>query len=158
MPRSLVLIVVGSRTDVDTMQETRETLEWFGVTNDLVVASAHREPEEVRKLARKAQEGAVEVIIAGAGMAAHLAGVLASHTTVPVIGVPLLSEPFGALDSLLSTVQMPRGVPVATVSAGRAGAANAAVLAVQMLALKDETLRAKLSQYRTELSSTSRKQ
>jgi phosphoribosylaminoimidazole carboxylase PurE protein len=153
MSNSSVLVVVGSQTDLDVMEETRKTLERFGVKNELVVASAHRQPEEVRKLAREVEQGKAEVVIAGAGMAAHLAGAVASHTTVPVIGVPLASEPFGALDSLLSTVQMPRGIPVATVAAGKAGAVNAAILAVEILSLKNDQLRSRLHEYRSGLSS-----
>ncbi len=153
---SAVLIVVGSQTDLDVMEETRKTLEQFGVKNELVVVSAHREPEEVRELGKGVEQGRADVVIAGAGMAAHLAGVLASHTTAPVIGVPLATEPFGALDSLLSTVQMPRGIPVATVAAGRAGAVNAAILAVEILSLKKDELRSRLLEYRKELSSRTR--
>ena len=156
MHRFSVLIVVGSQTDVPVMEETQKTLEWFGVTNELMVASAHREPEKVRKLAGQARQKGIEVIIAGAAMAAHLAGVIASHTTIPVVGVPLASEPFGALDSLLSTAQMPRGIPVATVSAGRTGAVNAALLAVEILSIRDETLARKLAEYRGGFGSRSR--
>lgn len=147
-----MLILVGSRSDREVMAETERTLEWFGVSSELVVASAHREPEKVRALARKARERGVRVIVAAAGMAAHLAGAVASHTTLPVVGVPLMSEPFGALDSLLSIVQMPPGVPVGVVSAGRAGAVNAALLAVEILALTDRSLARKLEQYRKGLA------
>ncbi|UCF77669.1 MAG: 5-(carboxyamino)imidazole ribonucleotide mutase [Candidatus Eiseniibacteriota bacterium] len=153
MPRCSVLIVVGSKSDLDTMEEARKTLEGFGVSSELVVASAHRQPAKVRELAARVQEGGADVVIAGAGMAAHLAGTLASLTTVPVIGVPLLADSFGALDSLLSTVQMPAGVPVAVVSAGKAGAVNAAVLAVEILSLKDGSLKPRLSEYRKKFSS-----
>lgn len=153
MGRPVVLIVVGSRSDLEVMAETRRTLDWFGVPSELAVASAHREPEKVRTLARKAREGGVRVIIAAAGMSAHLAGVMASHTTLPVVGVPLASEPFGALDSLLSTVHMPPGVPVGVVSPGRAGAVNAALLAVEMLSLSDRSLAPKLEKFRKALAS-----
>lgn len=146
-----MLVVVGSRSDLEVMTETRRTLDWFEVPARVVVASAHREPEKVRTLARKAREGGVRVVIAAAGMAAHLAGAIASQTTIPVIGVPLETEPFGALDSLLSTVHMPPGVPVAAVSPGRAGAVNAALLAVEILSLSDKSLGAKLEQYRKGL-------
>jgi len=148
MARHLVLVVAASQSDVPALSETQKTLDSFGVRSKLVVVSAHRQPGKVRALASSARRDGIKVIIAGAGMAAHLAGVMASYTTVPVIGVPLCAEPFGALDSLLSTVQMPSGVPVAVVSVGRAGAINAAILAVEMLAMKDASLAAKLDRYR----------
>ncbi|KPJ59922.1 MAG: hypothetical protein AMJ46_09115 [Latescibacteria bacterium DG_63] len=157
MSRSSVLIIVGSESDLEIMEESRVTLERFGVASELVVASAHREPEKVKELAEGTEQGRADLVIAGAGMAAHLAGVVAAHATVPVIGVPLSTEPFGALDSLLSTVQMPKGIPVATVSAGRTGATNAAVLAAEILSLKDESLKPKLREYRKELRSNTRK-
>jgi len=153
MTRCAVLIVAASKSDVPVMEEAKNTLDWFGVTNRLVVMSAHRNPEQVRALAKRARRSGARVMIAGAGMSAHLAGVLASHTTIPVIGVPLYTEPFGALDSLLSTIQMPRGVPVAVVSVGRAGAVNAAILAVEMLSMRDDSLITKLDMYREKLSS-----
>ncbi len=153
MSKTQVLVVAGSRSDLPVMRETQRTLEWFGVKSELTVASAHRQPEKVRDLARTARKKGVQVLIAGAGMAAHLAGAIASHTTLPVIGVPLASEPFGALDSLLSTVQMPRGVPVGVVAAGGAGAVNAALLAVEILSLRESALGKKLEQYRKELAS-----
>jgi phosphoribosylaminoimidazole carboxylase PurE protein len=138
------------------MAESRRTLDWFGVSSELVVASAHREPEKVAALAKRARERGVRVIIAAAGMAAHLAGAVASRTTLPVIGVPLASEPFGALDSLLSTVHMPSGVPVGVVSPGRAGAVNAAVLAAEILSLADKSLVPKLVRYRKTFGSARR--
>jgi phosphoribosylaminoimidazole carboxylase PurE protein len=156
MVRYSVLIVAGSKSDVAVMQETQKTLDWFGVANHFVIMSAHRHPEKVRALGKQARRNGTQVIIAGAGMAAHLAGVLASYTTIPVIGIPLATEPLGALDSLLSTVQMPRGVPVAAVSAGRAGAVNAAILAVEILSIRSKPLAAKLERYRKELSSEGR--
>jgi phosphoribosylaminoimidazole carboxylase PurE protein len=151
MRKCAVMVVAGSRSDLQVMIETQKTLEWFGVTNEVVVASAHRQPDRVRQLASKARERGVQVIVAGAGMAAHLAGAMASHTTLPVIGVPLATEPFGALDSLLSTVQMPRGIPVGVVAAGSAGAVNAALLAVEILSIRDASLARKLEQYRKGL-------
>ena len=156
MGRPVVLIVVGSRTDLEVVAETRRTLDWFGVPAELKVASAHREPEKVRALARKARERGLRVIIAAAGMSAHLAGAMASHTTLPVVGIPLAGEPFGALDSLLSTVHMPSGVPVGVVSPGRAGAVNAALLAVEMLSLTDKSLVPKLEQFRKGLVASAR--
>ena len=157
MEHPVVLIVVGSRSDLETMSETRRTLDWFGVAAELTVASAHREPEKVRTLAKKARESGFRVIIAAAGMSAHLAGAMASHSTLPVVGVPLASEPFGALDSLLSTVHMPPGVPVGVVSPGPAGAVNAALLAVEILSLTDRSLVPKLEQFRKGLASASRR-
>lgn len=151
--RFSVLIVAASKSDVPVMEETKKTLDSFGVSSRLEIVSAHRNPEKTRTLARKARQNGIGVIIAGAGMSAHLAGVLASYTTIPVIGIPLFGEPFGALDSLLSSIQMPRGVPVAVVSAGRAGAVNAAVLAVEMLSINDPSLAAKLVSYRKRLRS-----
>jgi len=148
MASHLVLIVAASQSDVPALTEAQKTLDSFGITSNLVVLSAHRQPGRVRTLAKGARRNGVKVIIAGAGMAAHLAGVLASYTTLPVIGVPLFAEPFGALDSLLSTVQMPSGVPVAVVSVGRAGAVNAAILAAEMLAIRDSSLSVKLDRYR----------
>jgi phosphoribosylaminoimidazole carboxylase PurE protein len=156
MARYSVLIVAGSKSDAPVVEEAQKTLDWFGVTNHLVVMSAHRNPDRVRTLAKKARRNGTQVIIAGAGMAAHLAGVLASYTTIPVIGIPLATEPFRALDSLLSTVQMPRGVPVAAVSVGRAGVVNAAVLAVEILSIKDRELAVKLDRYRKEFPSEGR--
>jgi phosphoribosylaminoimidazole carboxylase PurE protein len=153
MERPIVLIVVGSRADLDAVAETKRTLEWFGVPAELKVASAHRDPEKVRALARKARESGFRVIVAAAGMAAHLAGAMASHTTLPVVAIPLASEPFGALDSLLSTVQMPSGIPVGVVSSGRAGAVNAAILAVEILSLTDRSLAPKLEHFRKDLAS-----
>jgi len=156
MERPVVLVVVASRSDLEAVAETRETLEWFGVPAQFTVASAHREPEKVRTLARKARERGFRVIVAAAGMAAHLAGAMASHTTLPVVAIPLASEPFGALDSLLSTVRMPSGVPVGVVSPGRAGAVNAAILAVEILSLTDRSLVPRLVQFRKGLTSASR--
>jgi phosphoribosylaminoimidazole carboxylase PurE protein len=147
-----VLIVAGSKSDAPVVEEAQKTLDWFGVTNRLVIMSAHRNPDRVRMLAKKARRNGTQVIIAGAGMAAHLAGLLAAYTTIPVIGIPLATEPFRALDSLLSTVQMPRGVPVAAVSVGRAGVVNAAVLAVEILSIRDKQLAVKLDRYRKEFS------
>ena len=151
MMRYSVLIVAGSKSDVPVMEEAVKTLDLFGVTSRLVVASAHRHPEKVRTLAKNARRSGTQVIIAGAGMSAHLAGVLASYTTVPVIGIPLYSEPLGALDSLFATIQMPRGVPVGVVSVGEAGAVNAAILAVEILSIRNDSLTAKLDGYRKKL-------
>ncbi len=143
-----VLVLVGSVSDKEVMDETSALLSEFGVEHRIEVASAHRAPERVRSLVREAEENGCSVFIAGAGWAAHLAGVVASLTTRPVIGVPIASSPLNGLDSLLSTVQMPAGVPVATVSLGPGGAKNAALLAVSILALNRKDLARELVSYR----------
>jgi 5-(carboxyamino)imidazole ribonucleotide mutase len=126
-------------------------LKAFGVAFDMRVLSAHRSPEATHDFAKNAEQQGFKVIIAGAGGAAHLAGVVASLTTLPVIGVPMLTERVGGLDSLLSTLQMPRGVPVATMGIGKSGAANAAILAVEILALSDDELANKLHTYKARM-------
>jgi phosphoribosylaminoimidazole carboxylase PurE protein len=148
--KPLIGIVMGSDSDLPVMREAAETLKKFNVPFDITVASAHRSPERASSYARTASERGLKVLIAGAGMAAHLAGVLAAETTLPVIGVPLVSPPLNGLDSLLSTVQMPPGVPVATMAIG--GARNAAILAVQILAISDITLKDKLLTFKSELN------
>lgn len=150
--KAKVLIVMGSDSDRQVMEKTAELLKELGIPFDMTVASAHRNPERVRKLASEAEKEGIEVIIAGAGMAAHLAGVTASHTVLPVIGVPLSSSPLAGIDSLLSIVQMPPGVPVATMAIGKAGAKNAAVLAAQILARKDKRLAGKLHKFKKNLA------
>jgi phosphoribosylaminoimidazole carboxylase PurE protein len=144
----LVGILMGSDSDLPVMQKAATILEEFGVPYFMTVASAHRTPDRVADLAKRAEEEDWKILIAGAGMAAHLAGFLAAHTTVPVIGVPMESSSLGGLDALLSTVQMPGGVPVATMGIGGAGAKNAGLLAVQILARFDPALRDKLRHYR----------
>lgn len=146
-----VSIVVGSKSDLEVMTEAAKTLAQFGVPYEVRVVSAHRTPQKAYEFATTAKARGVQVIIAGAGKAAHLAGVLSSLTTVPVIGVPLPSSDLGGLDSLLSTVQMPGGVPVATTAIGKAGAKNAALLAVAMLALHDEQLDSQLVAFRESM-------
>lgn len=148
-----VLVLMGSDSDLPVMEEAAGLLERFGIPYEMTVASAHRSPERVKRLVAGAEKKGAEVIIAGAGMAAHLAGVVASHTVVPVIGVPLASSPLNGMDSLLSTVQMPPGVPVATVSLGKAGAKNAAILAAQIIARKDKGVLGKLRAYRRKMAS-----
>lgn len=145
-----VIIVMGSDSDLPAMEGAMAQLARFGVPYEVNICSAHRTPEAAERLARTAAERGAGVIIAAAGKAAHLAGVLAAHTTLPVIGVPMQSGGLGGLDSLLSTVQMPSGVPVATVAIG--GAENAALLAVQMLALGDETLANALKQDKKDMA------
>lgn len=134
----LVLIVMGSESDLPTVKPASETLATLGIAHELHVASAHRTPDRVLELAGQARGSGVRVIIAAAGGAAHLAGVIAAHTTLPVIGIPIASSTLGGMDALLATVQMPSGVPVATVAIN--GAKNAALLAAEILALEDEAL------------------
>lgn len=148
MKKIQVGIIMGSDSDLPTMRKAEEILKQFGVPYFMTVASAHRTPEKVARIARRAEEEDWKVLIAGAGMAAHLAGALAAHTVVPVIGVPMDSSKLGGLDALLSTVQMPGGVPVATMGLGAAGAKNAGILAVHILAAFDPKLRNKLRLYR----------
>ena len=143
-------IVMGSKSDMPVMRRAAEVLERFGVEHEMAVMSAHRSPERVATYAREAEERGLAVVIAGAGLAAHLPGVVAAHTTLPVIGVPLLGEALGGADALLSCVQMPPGVPVATVAIG--GAKNAALLAVQILAVRDNALRDKLRNLKSEMA------
>lgn len=143
-----VLVIMGSDSDLPVMEETQKILEEFGLPYEMTIASAHRTPERVRKLSTEAEKRGIEVIIAAAGAAAHLAGVIASHTNLPVIGIPINSSPLQGLDSLLSTVQMPPGVPVATMAVGKAGAKNAAIFAAQIIGRKDKRLVKKLIAYR----------
>jgi 5-(carboxyamino)imidazole ribonucleotide mutase len=141
---------MGSTSDWPTMALAKEILESFQVSHECLIVSAHRTPAWLTEFATTAQERGVQVIIAGAGGAAHLPGMVAAQTTLPVIGVPVQSKALNGLDSLLSIVQMPAGVPVATVAIGDAGARNAALLAVSILALGDEELAGKLAQFREE--------
>ncbi len=152
-PRSpMVGILMGSDSDLPTMQETAKVLEEFGVPFELRICSAHRTPDRITRYAGDAEGRGIRVLIAGAGGAAHLAGVLAAHVTLPVIGVPMDSGPLSGLDALLSTVQMPGGVPVASVAIGQAGARNAALLAIQILALSDARLKRKLADFRARMA------
>jgi len=147
-----VAIIMGSKSDWKIMQHAVETLKDFGVPSDVRIMSAHRTPDEAKTYAVGAKKAGVKVIIAAAGMAAHLAGSFAAHSTLPVIGVPLKGGAMEGLDSLLATVQMPAGVPVATVALGRAGAINAALLSVQILSLSDTTLARKFQHFRRNQS------
>lgn len=149
--KPLVGIVMGSKSDWDTMRHAAETLDELGVPNEARVLSAHRTPEATTEFARNASDRGMRVIIAGAGGAAHLAGVIAAHTILPVLGVPIQSKLQG-LDSLLSTAQMPGGIPVGTLAIGDAGAKNAALLAVAILATTDKKLRQKLEAFRKKQS------
>lgn len=150
MMKPVVLIVMGSDSDLPVMEEARAILSNLGIPSRMTVASAHRSPARAISLAQQAQQEGIRVIIAGAGAAAHLAGVLAAHTILPVIGVPIDSSPLKGMDSLLSTVQMPPGVPVATVSIGKAGARNAGILAAQILGLGDPNIQQRLERMREE--------
>lgn len=143
-------IIMGSDSDLPIMKEAADVLEEFGVSYDLTVCSAHRLPKETADYALNAQERGMEVIIAGAGGAAHLPGVIAAYTILPIIGVPIKTSTLSGLDSLYSIVQMPKGIPVATVAIN--GSANAAILAVEMMAIKDTGLREKLILYRQKMA------
>lgn len=147
-----VLILMGSDSDEPVMRAAADVLTELGVTWEMTVASAHRSPARVMKLVSDGPSRGVRVFVVGAGAAAHLAGVVAAHTSLPVIGVPIDSSALKGLDALLSTVQMPPGIPVATVAIGKPGATNAGVLAAQMLALADETIAARLVEYRKSLA------
>ena len=148
--RPLVGIIMGSKSDWETMKNSADTLTLFGVPHECRVVSAHRTPRETSDYASRARERGLEVIIAGAGGAAHLPGMVAAHTILPVLGIPVESQSLKGLDSLLSIVQMPAGVPVATLAIGRAGAVNAALLAVSILAGKRPALRRKLDRFRRQ--------
>jgi phosphoribosylamine--glycine ligase len=152
MSKIQVLILMGSDSDAPIMKNAADVLRELGVTCEMTVASAHRSPARVQRLLAEAPGRGVQVFIVGAGAAAHLAGMVAGHTAKPVIGVPIDSSPLLGLDALLSTVQMPPGVPVATVAVGKPGATNAGVLAAQMIALADPALAAKLDAYKAKLA------
>jgi len=147
-----VLILMGSDSDLPVVEEAGRFLEAVGVPYQMRVSSAHRSPERTRRLVAEAEAGGVQVFLCAAGMAAHLAGVVAAETVRPVIGIPVDSGALGGVDALLSTVQMPPGIPVATVAVGRAGARNAAVLACQILALGDPDLAGRLRGIRAEMA------
>jgi phosphoribosylamine--glycine ligase len=147
-----VLILMGSDSDAPIMQGAVDVLHEFQIPCEMTVASAHRSPERVMRLVGDAPGRGVKCFIVGAGAAAHLAGVVAAHSTLPVIGVPIDSSALKGLDALLSTVQMPPGVPVATVSIGKPGATNAAVLAAQILAVGDQAIAARIVQYKKKLA------
>ncbi len=156
MGKPEVAVLMGSESDAEVMERAEKVLDKFAVEYSTHVLSAHRAPGKTRDFARTARKKGFKVIIAGAGMAAHLAGAVASETTLPVIGVPLAGSAVGGLDALLATVQMPAGVPVATVAIGGSGAHNAAVLAIEILALSDAGLRKKLIAYKKELAGGAR--
>ena len=149
----LVAVVMGSKSDAEAVQPTLDALDILGIDYEVNVISAHRNPEKARQFALAARERGIEVIIAAAGGAAHLPGVLASWTTLPVIGVPLAGSALKGVDALLSIVQMPAGIPVATVAVGAAGAKNAAYLAAEILGIKHDEIRQSYEKYRNELQS-----
>ena len=152
----LVAIVMGSKSDTEAMRPTVEVLHKLGIDYELSVISAHRNPEKIREFGKSAQKRGVEVIIAAAGMAAHLPGVVASWTTLPIIGVPLASGELKGIDALYSIVQMPAGIPVACVAIGAAGAKNAAYLAAEILGLKYDNIRESYQKYRREQQGNSK--
>jgi 5-(carboxyamino)imidazole ribonucleotide mutase len=149
--KPVVGIIMGSDSDLQVMQEAANVLKQFDVSYEIGVYSAHRSPHRTADYVKSARERGLKVIIAGAGSSAHLAGVTAAETTLPVIGVPIDSSPLSGLDSLLSTVQMPPGVPVATMGVGKSGATNAGIFAVQILALEDEKLTKRLADHKAQL-------
>src|SRR5438105_14460503 len=150
--KPLVSIVMGSDSDLEIMSEAGKTLAGFGIAYEIDITSAHRAPRKTSEFARNAAGRGIKVIIAGAGGAAHLAGVIAAETTLPVLGVPIPSSSLQGLDALLATVQMPAGIPVATLAIGRAGAANAAVLAAQILSLADPALARTMKEHKEKLA------
>jgi 5-(carboxyamino)imidazole ribonucleotide mutase len=152
MSKPQVSIVMGSDSDLEIMREAGKALDDFGIAYEIDVTSAHRSPDRSADFAKKAADRGIQVIIAGAGGAAHLAGVIAAHTILPVIGVPIPSTSLNGMDSLLSTVQMPAGIPVATVAIGKAGATNAGILAAQMIGLADASVAKKLHAHKEKLA------
>ncbi len=148
----LVGIIMGSQSDWDVMKEAKYQLDEFSISNEQLIISAHRTPHRIVDYAEKVLENGVKVIIAGAGGSAHLPGMMASHTDIPVIGVPIESTSLNGIDSLLSIVQMPKGIPVATVSIGKTGAKNAAILAAEILSLQNKQIRNKLSSWKISMT------
>ena len=152
MSKPLVSIVMGSDSDLEIMKEAGKSLDDFGIAYEIDVTSAHRSPDRTAEYARNAASRGIQVIIAGAGGAAHLAGVIAAHTTLPVIGVPIAATSLNGMDSLLATVQMPAGIPVATVAIGKPGATNAGILAAQIIALSDAGIAKKMAGHKEKLA------
>ena len=148
MPQPRVAILMGSKNDYEVMRKAEETLAELGIGSDVRVISAHRTPKRLLDFLAEAERGGIEAVICGAGGAAHLAGVTAAHTLIPVLGVPIESSPLHGFDALLSTVQMPGGIPVATFGVGRSGAQNAALFAAALIARKDSGVRERLARYR----------
>ena len=147
-----VAIMMGSKSDMLIMKNTIDTLKKFGVASEVKILSAHRTPKQTMEFTSKARDEGFKVIIAAAGGAAHLAGVVAAHTTLPVIGVPIQTKSLGGVDSLFSTVQMPSGIPVGCMAIGKAGAVNAAIFAIEILGVTDKSLEKKLSQHKKDLA------
>jgi phosphoribosylaminoimidazole carboxylase PurE protein len=152
MARPVVGIIMGSDSDIPVMNEAALALKDLKIPFEMTISSAHRTPARTEKYVTTAEKRGIKVIIAGAGMAAHLAGVAASHTTLPVIGVPIDSGPLNGLDALLSTVQMPSGMPVATVAIGKAGARNAGILAAQILGTSSAPIRTRLKNFKKKMA------
>ena len=148
----LVGIIMGSQSDWEVMKQAKDQLDELSISNEQLIISAHRTPHRILDYAKKCLENGVKVIIAGAGGAAHLPGMMASHTQLPVIGVPIESTSLNGIDSLLSIVQMPKGIPVATVSIGKTGAKNAAILAAEILSLQNKQIRNKLSSWKISMT------
>jgi len=148
MEKPKIAVIMGSESDLSTVRETLKILKDFSVAYELKVLSAHRSPDMTTEFAKKAQSRGIEVIIAAAGGAAALAGVIASHTSLPVIGIPIETRSLQGIDSLLSVVQMPSGVPVATMAIGKSGAKNAAIFALKILGLKDKNIKGRLSSFK----------
>lgn len=151
MKKSKIAVIMGSSSDMPTMSEATKILGEYGAAYEVKILSAHRSPDDTAKFAKNARSRGFSIIIAGAGGAAHLAGVVASHTTLPVIGVPMETKELKGIDSLLSTIQMPSGVPVATVAIGKTGAKNAAILALEILGVTDKTIEKKLNSFKRAL-------
>lgn len=145
---TLVAVIMGSKSDQAIMSECTRHLEYFGISSQQFILSAHRTPDETARFAREARDRGIKVIIAAAGMAAHLAGVIAAHTTLPVIGVPLPGSALNGVDALYAMVQMPSGVPVATMAIGKAGAINAAVFAAEIIAMTDDGVYNRLVEFK----------
>src|SRR5437667_7634302 len=154
MSKPAVSIVMGSDSDLEIMREAGKALEGFGIAYEIDVTSAHRSPDRTAEFARRAAGRGIRIVIAGAGGAAHLAGVIAAHTTLPVIGVPIPSTSLNGMDSLLATVQMPAGIPVATVAIGKPGATNAGILAAQIIALGDSSVAKRLQGHKEMLANS----
>ena len=152
MSKPVVSIVMGSDSDLEIMREAAKALEGFGIAYEIDVTSAHRSPDRTAEFARRAAGRGIRIVIAGAGGAAHLAGVIAAHTTLPVIGVPIPSTSLNGMDSLLATVQIPAGIPVATVAIGKPGATNAGILAAQILGVADSAIAQKLEAHKAKLA------
>ena len=145
---SKVAILLGSESDLKTIEYSKDYYDYFGIEHEIHILSAHRNPNEVHKFASEARENGYSILVGGAGMAAHLAGAIKANSTLPVIGIPLEGGVMGGLDSLLSTVQMPKGVPVATMSIGKAGAINAAILSAEILSLNNNVILDKLKSFK----------